>query len=272
MTIDPSKSALENAYNLWKAGAHEELSDTVPDPIKRITAIHSITNKLFLSMKQNKWYSGILAFFKRLTKASVLRDVKRALAAYKFDLVTSSKESLKEAWLFSDHEKAFIKELRPLFRKTLLHKAVTTVSGKAKRWNMKTKKYKENPHFLLASAGLTAVADSLPYTKSLINRVIKPFGPQQIQGTVNWMLVDLDPAVKQGLNNLLGREDFTFNVPFKTVLKQAAYEIGREKIKRVKAYTFETCAYYYQAAKTKAYNAALRVRDILYYPFITKEG
>lgn len=232
MSIDHSKDILGNAYHLWKTTAHDHFSNELPPDVKKITAIHRLTNALFSSMKKNKWYGRILSLFSRLAKIRISRVVKRALAAYKFDLVTTSTTTPSEEWLFNDNEKMLIKELRPIFKKHLLRKkGLTTIEAKARRWRAKVKKYQNNPRYLLASFGLTTFTQRCPKKKALINRVIKPFKSKSIKSFANKLLEDQDLAIQQGLVNLLGREDFNSQSPVITILQQAIHEIGKEKIK-----------------------------------------
>lgn len=272
MTIDPSKNVLENAYHLWKASTQNNLTSNAPDELKLITKIHEITNTLFNTLISKKWYCRI-PLFSRISKQLVLRDVKKALAAHKFDLVTAPTVNPNELWLFRDREKLLASDLRSIFRKHLLHKTgVESIRDKARRWNTKIKKYKNNPRYLLASSTLTVVADRYPGIRTPINRFVKPMKPSTIKEYADWMLEGQDPAVEQGLTKLLGRADFDSKAPFNTILKAAIYEIGSQKVKNVAHETLQSCAYYLKAAKDKVCAAASSLKNLIIYPFMTREG
>jgi hypothetical protein len=272
MTIDPSKSVLENAYRLWKATAQKNFPKDTPDDIKRITTIHEIANKLFNALKGKKWFNKI-SLFSRFSKRLILRDVKRALSAHKFDLITTSKQAPAELWLFLEREKNLIQDLRPLFKKHLLHRTgVISIKAKASRWKKKVTKYHDSPRFLLASLGLATATERYPKLRPLVNRIIKPLNPKIIKDYTEWSLQGQDPAVEKGLTTLLSREDFNPQAPFNSILKSAVYEIGMQKMRNVAHDTFQTCTYYLNAAKDRVCSAANRVKNFVFYPFMTKEG
>ncbi len=267
MTIDHSIKVIDNAYNLWKASTQNNLDTNTPDELIQLTKIHEITNILFNTLISKKWYCRI-PLFSRISKQLVLRNVKRALAAHKFDLLTAPTLNTKELWIFSDREKLLASNLRPIFQKHLTHKAgVKSIKDKAKRWNTKVKKYHNNPRYLLASSTLTAIAERYPRIKMPINQFVKPMNPSTIKEYTDWILEDQDPAVEQGLIKLLGKADFDSKAPFNTILRAAIYEIGTEKVKNVVRETFQACAYYLNAAKDKASNAVTGLKDFIFYPF-----
>ena len=267
MTIDPSKNVLENAYILWKASTQNNLASTAPDELKQLTKIHEITNTLFNTLISKKWYCRF-SLFSRISKQLVLRDVKRALSALKFDLVTASTLNTNELWIFRDREKPLASDLRLIFKKHLIHRSgVESIRDKAKRWNSKAKKYRNNPRYLLASSTLTVIADRYPKIRIPINQFVKPMKPSTIKEYADWMLEGQDPAVEQGLTKLLGRTDFDSKAPFNTILKAAIYEIGSQKVKNVARETFEACAYYLNAAKDKVCTAVSGLKNLVFYPF-----
>jgi hypothetical protein len=256
MAIDHTKSILENAYNLWKSSTSANLPQSAPDTVKRILKTHEIANTLFTTLLKKKWYRGF-PFACRIWKKHIVWKVKRALAAHKFDRLTSSSSITNELWLFKDKEKTLVTELRPLFRRNLLHrKGVNSISAKASRWKNKVHKYHDNPRYLVASLTLTVITERHPGIKKPINQFLKPVKPLTIKEYTDWMLEGQDPAVEQGIATLLGKPDFDPQVPFNTLFKEAIYEIGVQKVKNVARETGETISYYANAAKNKVTHVA----------------
>src|SRR5579872_5563331 len=151
--LDPNLTSSENAYALWERYGQ---SNGKPDID---VVVEQITLNIFFKRKDSCWYGFILHLFSGLAQYFIRKDVDNALAAYKFDLITSRQE-IKAHWLFTPNESSCIRiENRDVFGSILSREQrIASIADKAARWREKAEKYHHDSPYMITSAALEAIA------------------------------------------------------------------------------------------------------------------
>lgn len=244
----------DHAYGLWVDSTQKLPFSDMPLAARKDITIHYLTNKLFQTLTENKWYTGIANFFSKIIKAHLLKHVRTALSAYKFDLITSSKKLTAEhLWLFEAKELPYTDTLREIFAKNLLHKKIKSIEAKSNRWEMKVEKYQGNPRYLFANTSLSLLGDRFPKLKKWIG-IAKPLKAATISRTANKLFENDSQAFQQGVFNVVAKKDFSLNRSLQSLVTEAVFEISKEKVKSAWRTAMNSCWSYYNGAKKRLLN------------------
>lgn len=188
-------SIIKKSLDSWEK--HSAIRDLSPEKLTE-----QVVHDVYFSLKANTWYARILPF----KLLGIEGKVKKALSAYKFDLITKGTYADK-LHLFSPNETQIINDgLATIFGKVLekaspvapkclgrletikriWQKAArfflrkTDIELKAERWEHKIEKYHHKGEYLVASYALHLLSTTNPRNATDINR-LKEIGKKKIQ-------------------------------------------------------------------------------------------
>lgn len=210
---------IEKALDFWdKRSTTRGLS---PEKLEE-----QVVHDVYFSLKANTWYAQILPF----KLLGIEGKVKKALSAYKFDLITKGGYADK-LHLFSPNERQIIDDgLVPIFKKVLgktspispaclgrlekikkvWQKATrfflrkTDIELKAERWEHKVEKYHHKEKYLVASYALHVLSAANPQNTTDINR-LKEIGKKKIQKYAEQL--SKYPPLYEALKELLSKPE-----------------------------------------------------------------
>jgi hypothetical protein len=127
----------------------------------------------------------------------------QAIAAYKFDLVTSGADLSKRMHLFSDAEKWFVdQKLTGLLKNILIKKDTDTVDKKSARWISKTSKYSGHREYMLGSYVLFLLGKKCDWLKKEID-FTKYSSPKKVQKYCEKIFGGFDQDILEGITRFL---------------------------------------------------------------------
>lgn len=212
---------LERAYQLW-----EQADPSEHKKISQAKITHQLIREMKSNHKKNFHFSSILKFFYR----SIIKiQVKKALSAFKFDLICSGKESV-HINIFSKKERWFIDEnLTKIFKNVLAKNYSHNLEKKAVRWKEKVNKYFNKTELMLGSYSLYRLKEMSPKLKNIVNCIKK----LPIENVCKKAIHEIDDEeTVKGIRKFL-EQPFDPKKKTKTIVLEILYYIAQENVKTV---------------------------------------